>query len=336
MSLNSAWRSANPLDLLGGNASGPELWLESWVDYKIADMSDSEAGSPGEPRWMQASILRVPLSAAQSALTEMIERGRALEREVVDVANAKECVHRVLEWQRYCSQWLDMNLGGQAADEFTASVNDVATYAWTSTFWDEYGGARRRDLRSEVKVLTSILQRLPEWAESERPAAVRDPKVVMVVYGHDMEANRALFAWLQSIGLQPKEWSQLVDRTGSASPYIGQVLERAFEDAQAVVAFFTPDERVTAMDGSTRRQARPNVFIEAGMALVTHPERTVLITLGHPDLPSDLAGRHYIQLNGTTGPLNDIASRLESAGCNVDRKGNHWLDPKIFPSRDDG
>jgi predicted nucleotide-binding protein len=303
-------------------------------------MSDREAGSPDEPRWMQKPVLKVPLPAGQSALTEMIERGRVLEREVAGVANSEDCVRRVLEWQRNCGQWLDVNLGDQAADEFTASVNEVTTYAWMSAFWGEYGGARRRDLRSELQVLTSILQRLPDWAESERPepersATMRDTKVVMVIYGHDTEANEALFVWLQRIGLRPREWSQLVGRTGSASPYIGQVLERAFEDAQAVVAFFTPDERVTAMDGSMRRQARPNVFIEAGMALVTHPERTVLITLGHPDLPSDFAGRHYIQLNGTLRPLNEIASRLETAGCGVDRNGDSWLDPTIFPSRDD-
>jgi predicted nucleotide-binding protein len=271
----------------------------------------------------------------------MIERGRALEREVAGVANPEGCFSRVLEWQRNCGQWLDVNLGGQAADEFSASVNEVTTYAWMSAFWGEYGGARRSDLRSELQVLASILQRLPDWAESERSepersAAMRDAKVVMVVYGHDNEANKALFVWLQSIGLQPKEWSQLIGRTGSASPYIGQVLERAFEDAQAVVAFFTPDERVTAMDGSIRHQARPNVFIEAGMALVTHPERTVLITLGHPGLPSDLAGRHYVQLDGTPRPLNEIASRLKTAGCDVDREGSRWLDPTIFPSRDYG
>jgi predicted nucleotide-binding protein len=303
-------------------------------------MSDREADSPGEPHWMQKPVLNIPLPAGQRALTEMIERGRALEREVVGVANSEDCVRRVLEWQRNCGQWLDAHLGGQAADEFTASVNEVTNYAWMSAFWGEYGGARRRDLRSELQVLESILERLPDWAESERPepersAAMSDTKVVMVIYGHDTEANQALFTWLERIGLQPKEWSQLVGRTGSASPYIGEVLERAFKDAQAVVAFFTPDERVTAMDGSMRRQARPNVFIEAGMALVTHPERTVLITLGHPDLPSDLAGRHYVQLNGTTGPLNEIASRLKTAGCEVDRDGNRWLDPAIFPSRDD-
>lgn len=301
-------------------------------------MSDRDAGLPGEPRWMQEPVLKIPLSAGQSALTEMIERGRVLEREVAVVESQEDCVHRALEWQRSCVRWLDANLGGQAADEFTASVNEITAYAWMSDFWDEYGGVRRSDIRSELRVLESILRRLPDWAESERPkpegsAVMRDKKVVMVVYGHDTEANEALFTWLERIGLRPKEWSQLVGGTGNASPYIGQVLERAFEDAQAVIAFFTPDERVTAMNGSRRRQARPNVFIEAGMALVTHPERTVLITLGHPDLPSDLAGRDHIRLNGTPGPLNEIASRLETAGCAVDRNGSRWLDPAIFPTR---
>jgi hypothetical protein len=52
------------------------------------------------------------------------------------------------------------------------------------------------------------------------------------------------------------------------------VLASALEQVQAVVAFFTPDEHVTAAnppaeDPNTGRfQARPNVLIEAGMALV--------------------------------------------------------------------
>ena len=68
----------------------------------------------------------------------------------------------------------------------------------------------------------------------------------MVIYGHDKEANDALFAWLRAVGLQPREWSQLSRASGSASPYIGEVLDKALRDVQAVVAFFTPDEYVTA------------------------------------------------------------------------------------------
>jgi hypothetical protein len=67
---------------------------------------------------------------------------------------------------------------------------------------------------------------------------------------------------------------------------------------------------------------------------VTHPDRTIFVTLGPQELPSDLAGRHYIRLDGTAGPLNDMANRLKHAGCKIDQTGTRWLDPTRFPDRD--
>ena len=165
-------------------------------------------------------------------------------------------------------------------------------------------------------------------------------KAVMVIYGHDTQANTALFDWLRAIALQPQEWSQLIQASGNASPYIGQVLEQALQDVQAVVAFFTPDEYVTAAtnpagQSTGRLQARPNVLIEAGMALITHPKRTVLAVLGNQELPSDLAGRHYIRLSHTDpAPLHDLAARLHDAGCDTETSGTDWLNPARFPDRD--
>ena len=220
-------------------------------------------------------------------------------------------------------------------------------------------------LSPKTRVLESIAQRLPDWVRpsetsspagkstelKQRPARItRRPKkgasdgphsnAVMVIYGHDVEANNALFSWLRALGLQPQEWSQLVRISGKASPYIGDVLKTAFEHVQAVVALFTPDEHVRATntqspaDGTWRLQARSNVLIEAGMALITHPDRTVLICLGLQELPDDLAGRHYVRLNGTLESLNDIATCLQTAGCNINRSGKQWLNPTIFPDRD--
>jgi predicted nucleotide-binding protein len=163
-------------------------------------------------------------------------------------------------------------------------------------------------------------------------------KAVMVVCGHDKQANDALFAWLRAIGLQPREWSQLIQGSGSASPFMGEVLDKALRDVQAVIAFFTPDEYVTAAapgDHSPPRfQARPNVMIEAGMALITHPTRTIIAVLGHQQLPSDLAGRHYVRLSHTdVDPLHDLAQRLADAGCDISLSGTDWLHPEHFPDR---
>jgi predicted nucleotide-binding protein len=170
---------------------------------------------------------------------------------------------------------------------------------------------------------------------------------VMVIYGHDTEAKADLFDWLREVGLQPQEWDDLVQATGEASPYTGVVLDRAFQDVEAVIAFFTPDERVCPRDHDRpwRFQARPNVLIEAGMALVTHSRRTVLVVLGSLELPSDLAGRDYVCLDDSSKkilddrcarkPLEKLANYLIVAGCKVDRTGiDRWLSAgRRFPDR---
>jgi predicted nucleotide-binding protein len=177
----------------------------------------------------------------------------------------------------------------------------------------------------------------PSVVGSVMPQRAADPASVMVVHGQDEHARRAMFDWLRSIGLRPLEWSQVVHASGVASPFIGDVLDRAFAQAQAVVVLFTPDEHVRLRHelesaAPWRLQSRPNVFLEAGMALARHPERTVLAVLGAQTLASDLDGRHYVRL-GSPAALRDLAQRLEGAGCPVDLTGGDWLDPAIFPER---
>jgi predicted nucleotide-binding protein len=97
-----------------------------------------------------------------------------------------------------------------------------------------------------------------------------DPRTVWVVHGRNMDARQAVFTFLRSLNLQPLEWSQAVRATGSGAPYIGEVRDKAFEVAQAVVVLFTPDEiaylrgeYASGMDDDQTRpaaQARPNVL----------------------------------------------------------------------------
>jgi len=204
----------------------------------------------------------------------------------------------------------------------------------------EQGANVAEYFNSTPKFLSPSPQGNPQANVGSATTRAVNRKAVMVIYGHDGEANTALFDWLRAIGLQPQEWNQLVRASGKASPYIGDVLDEAFQNAQAVIAYFTPDEHVLARNAppedhaSWRFQARPNVLIEAGMALVTHPARTVLAVLGHQDLPSDLAGRHYVRLSHTeTEPLQDLAGRLQAAGCETDLTGRDWLRPTRFPAR---
>jgi len=274
---------------------------------------------------------RIPLPQAGAELAERIRLGQDLLTEVgrgsLHGPQQKVAWDEAVRWHDYNSAWLGNHLGSEAQARYQAVTG--RTYAYSNP--PSKRDILQKVLPLEIAELKWIRERLPQWL-----GAGPDPKAVMVIYGHDDEANAALFGWLRDVGLEPREWDELVRATDSASPYVGDVLDQAFKDAQAVVAFFTPDERVCPRDRGepSRLQARPNVLIEAGMALVTHPGRTIFAVLGPQELPSDLAGRLYIRLSPTDGkPLRTLADRLRGAGCDVDLGGTGWLDPSRFPDR---
>lgn len=162
-----------------------------------------------------------------------------------------------------------------------------------------------------------------------------DPRTVWVVHGRNMDARQALFTFLRSLNLRPLEWSQAVEATGSGAPYIGDVLDKAFEAAQAVVVLFTPDE-IAYLRGEyasgpdddqtqPQPQARPNVLFEAGMAFGRHPDRTILVELGQVRAFSDVEGRHAVRLDNDQRSRKELAQRLQMTGCAVDMSGDDWL-----------
>lgn len=180
--------------------------------------------------------------------------------------------------------------------------------------------------------------KLPENVFMEKQT---DSKIVFVVHGRNSKARKSLFQFLRSIGLHPLEWSEAVEKTGKASPYVGEVLEKAFSIAQAAIILFTPDDEARLREehrGSKEPvyeteltgQARPNVIFEAGMAMGMFPDRTVLVELGELRPISDIGGRHVIRMNNNVSRRQELAQRLKTAGCIVNLSGTDWHDEGDF------
>lgn len=172
-------------------------------------------------------------------------------------------------------------------------------------------------------------------AKEEMIDIVKDPANVFVVHGRNDNANKAIFSFLRSIGLKPLEWSQIIASMNVGSPYIGNILDHAFNQAQAVVVLMTPDDEARLRESFRKPdeqehevnltpQARPNVLFEAGMALGRFPERTILVELGKMRPFSDITGRHTVKLDDSTQKRQDLAQRLKKAGCSVDITGTYW------------
>lgn len=169
-----------------------------------------------------------------------------------------------------------------------------------------------------------------------RKAQPRRGTTVFVVHGRDLASRDAIFAFLRSIGLQPIEWTQALKLTKKGSPYVGEILDAAFEKAAAIVVLMTPDEEarlkrvfVLASDSTQERhlsgQARPNVLFEAGMAFGKNPNSTVLVQLGNIRPFSDVGGRHVLHLSNSPASRQEFVTKLANAGCNVDTSGTDWL-----------
>lgn len=159
---------------------------------------------------------------------------------------------------------------------------------------------------------------------------------VFVVHGRDNRLRTDFFSFLRALDLQPIEWSEALKLTGKTSPYIGEILDSAFENAQAVIVLLTPDDEVRLLpelwhadeeiaNKEYRHQARPNVLFEAGMAFGRKPDRTLLIEVGKVKAFSDVAGRHVIRLSNEADKRIDIVERLRIAGCKVSTEGKDWL-----------
>ena len=162
-----------------------------------------------------------------------------------------------------------------------------------------------------------------------------DKRKVFVVHGRNKEARDSLFDFLRAIGLHPLEWSEVVTATGKASPYVGEVLEKGFSMVQAAVVLMTPDdearlrERYQGKDEPLEEtqltpQPRPNVLLEAGMALGLFPNRTVIVEMGRLRPVSDIGGRHVIRMDNSSEKRQELAQRLQITGCMVNLTGTDW------------
>lgn len=172
--------------------------------------------------------------------------------------------------------------------------------------------------------------------------APEDPsRKVFVVHGRDKEVRNTFFSFFQALDLRPQDFELLVNATGGTSPHLVEVVRRAPEIAQAIVVLVTPDDSVVLhpdlagdqdpdFETGVGSQARPNVLVELGMALMAYPERTIIIELGSLRPVSDLSGLHVVRFDGSGPAIAKVISRLKGAGCSVDESDRSWRDPARF------
>lgn len=190
------------------------------------------------------------------------------------------------------------------------------------------------------EILNFINEIKEEYRKNENLKDV-NKKSVFVVHGRDENNRKAMFQFLKSIGLDPIEWEEAIKMTGKPNPHIDEILIEAYNNAQAILVLFTPDDEARLKPEFQKKndpdyekeltgQARPNVLFEAGMAYGRDPDRTVLIQLGQVRKFSDISGRHLLHFDGSPKTRENLADRLALAGCIINKEGTNWLEEGQF------
>lgn len=159
---------------------------------------------------------------------------------------------------------------------------------------------------------------------------------VMVVHGRDERIKDAMFAFLKALDLRPLEWTSGIRETGSANPSVQQIVDALFGKASAVVVLLTPDDEARLRpefhephdpphEVNLNGQARPNVLFEAGMAISSHPDRTVMVQIGQVRPFTDIGGSYITHMNNSLVKRKELVAKLSNA-CAVDTSSDDWRD----------
>ncbi|UUX60468.1 nucleotide-binding protein [Glutamicibacter halophytocola] len=183
------------------------------------------------------------------------------------------------------------------------------------------------------------------WAEPQKPwgdiltsvkqqtMQNKDPRKVFIVHGRDMETKSTLEQFLRYIEVSPLDWTEARDLTNLSAPTTLQIVQSGLNHAQAVIVIFTPDDEARLKteysgpyDGpdevQVTGQARPNVILEAGMALGIDANRTVLVRRGKTRNISDIEGINWINLNNVWDDRKMLVNSLKAAGVTLNENRN--------------
>lgn len=219
------------------------------------------------------------------------------------------------------------------APDFPGESYIIYSSADVETFRNDLNRLLYRDV--QLVLLDEILSKSIHFYLNRLIRKV-DPRTVFFVHGRHRSKNARMRKLLsEGFGLELVEWEDAKDRVAGMG-LIYDIVLKGIEMSNATVVLFTDEETAElaksfrrAGDGGPRRQARPNVYIEAGYAVGVRPNRTILLEWPRSwnayESPSDFSGMHTIRYYDDDAGRDVLRHRLESARCILNLRGD-WRD----------
>ncbi|NEH20610.1 hypothetical protein GQQ13_19445 (plasmid) [Pantoea agglomerans] len=184
----------------------------------------------------------------------------------------------------------------------------------------------RRPIESVRKFTSSLLvpfiRDYQQYIENESdpvPVVLRPvSRKIFIVHGHDNDALQSVARFIYRIGLEEIILSERPD----GSRTVIEKFEAESGDASFAVVLMTPDDAGNAVASeSIRLRARQNVLYELGyFAGKLGRGKVMVLKKGYIEIPSDLAGVLYTDLDENGGWKRRLLIELAHAGVPFDKE----------------
>ncbi len=274
-----------------------------------------------EPR----AILKIPREDARERLLLRIQEGRKLIANPIQSGDEFNKVEQEQEkWRAYNRELLSRQLftTDEYTDEHRGSFKliHIAGDRYDTPSLASLSAPLNYSVSNQVACLESIVERLElvDEVSADQPeaTAVEDRSKVFVVHGHDEGAREGVARFLEKIGLKA---IILREQPNRGRTVIEKFVDYAREVGFAVV-LLTPDDLggTTATEVQLSR-ARQNVIFELGYFVGSLGRgRACLLRKGAVEIPSDLWGVVYTDMDIADGWKIELARELKDAGFEFD------------------
>lgn len=266
----------------------------------------------------------VPAEQLSREIDERLVKGQSLlDEPVASEANLVERRQDYYTWSEYNEALLRRSFDLAKPAETYARLPGISVATGISQPLERRWGNLRDDISGKMRRLRSVQEQLrlyeihPEAAE---PTLAPDLSVlgedVFIVHGHDGETKVAVARFLEKlVGREPIILHEQPDQ--------GRTIIEKFEDhatrAGAAIVLLTADDLGGPKAGGMQPRARQNVVLELGFFLGKLGRGRVVILYGPGvELPSDLSGVLYVELDPAGAWRAAVARELEAAGLVVD------------------
>lgn len=275
-----------------------------------------------QPTVRATNALTRPRTELADMLKERIHLGEELEAaQINDEAG-------LVRWKDEFRAWDDYNT--TLLTNSFSTTEEASSYSWSvgiagghASLQDRIREAKR-DLHTNIQRLVSLLGRLDLFPESpsvvEQAASTPSLRLgtgVFIVHGHDNAVKQEMTRFLEQItGTAPTILHE--------QPNGGRTIIEKFESVAADIGFavvlLTGDDQ-GSQTGSTNlnARARQNVVFEMGFFIgAIGRSRVAVVYERGVELPSDMSGVLYTEIDNAGAWKLGLARELRAAGIDVD------------------